>query len=157
METLGLILNNKALVIPAIVVVLTQILKVVSNLVKEQKIDFSKLLTDGGMPSSHSATVCSLATIVALESSVASTQFAISLILAVIVMHDASGVRYAAGKHAEILNLVIEKDENLKENLKENLNKNKKLTELLGHTKLEVIAGAITGIILSVIIYMLMR
>ncbi len=153
METLGLILNNKALVIPAIVVVLTQILKVVSNLVKEQKIDFSKLLTDGGMPSSHSATVCSLATIVALESSVASTQFAIALILAVIVMHDASGVRYAAGKHAEILNLVIEKDENLKENL----NKNKKLTELLGHTKLEVIAGAITGIILSVIIYMLMR
>ena len=152
METLGLILNNKALVIPAIVVVLTQILKVVSNLVKEQKIDFSKLLTDGGMPSSHSATVCSLATIVALESSVASTQFAIALILAVIVMHDASGVRYAAGKHAEILNLVIEKDENLKENL----NKNKKLTELLGHTKLEVIAGAITGIILSVIIYMLM-
>lgn len=149
METLGLILNNKALVIPAIVVVLTQILKVVSNLVKEQKIDFSKLLTDGGMPSSHSATVCSLATIVALESSVASTQFAIALILAVIVMHDASGVRYAAGKHAEILNLVIEKDENL--------NKNKKLTELLGHTKLEVIAGAITGIILSVIIYMLMR
>ena len=148
METLGLILNNKALVIPAIVVVLTQILKVVSNLVKEQKIDFSKLLTDGGMPSSHSATVCSLATIVALESSVASTQFAIALILAVIVMHDASGVRYA-----EILNLVIEKDENLKENL----NKNKKLTELLGHTKLEVIAGAITGIILSVIIYMLMR
>lgn len=153
METLGLILNNKALVIPAIVVVLTQILKVVSNLVKEQKIDFSKLLTDGGMPSSHSATVCSLATIVALESSVASTQFAIALILAVIVMHDASGVRYAAGKHAEILNLVIEKDENLKENL----NKNKKLTELLGHTKLEVIAGAITGIILSVIIHMLMR
>lgn len=153
METLGLILNNKALVIPAIVVVLTQILKVVSNLVKEQKIDFSKLLTDGGMPSSHSATVCSLATIVALESTVASTQFAIALILAVIVMHDASGVRYAAGKHAEILNLVIEKDENLKENL----NKNKKLTELLGHTKLEVIAGAITGIILSVIIYMLMR
>lgn len=153
METLGLILNNKALVIPAIVVVLTQILKVVSNLVKEQKIDFSKLLTDGGMPSSHSATVCSLATIVALESSVASTQFAIALILAVIVMHDASGVRYAAGKHAEILNLVIEKDENLKENL----NKNKKLTELLGHTKLEVIAGAIIGIILSVIIYMLMR
>lgn len=153
METLGLILNNKALVIPAIVVVLTQILKVASNLVKEQKIDFSKLLTDGGMPSSHSATVCSLATIVALESSVASTQFAIALILAVIVMHDASGVRYAAGKHAEILNLVIEKDENLKENL----NKNKKLTELLGHTKLEVIAGAITGIILSVIIYMLMR
>ena len=153
METLGLILNNKALAIPAIVVVLTQILKVVSNLVKEQKIDFSKLLTDGGMPSSHSATVCSLATIVALESSVASTQFAIALILAVIVMHDASGVRYAAGKHAEILNLVIEKDENLKENL----NKNKKLTELLGHTKLEVIAGAITGIILSVIIYMLMR
>lgn len=153
METLGLILNNKALFIPAIVVVLTQILKVVSNLVKEQKIDFSKLLTDGGMPSSHSATVCSLATIVALESSVASTQFAIALILAVIVMHDASGVRYAAGKHAEILNLVIEKDENLKENL----NKNKKLTELLGHTKLEVIAGAITGIILSVIIYMLMR
>lgn len=153
METLGLILNNKALVIPAIVVVLTQILKVVSNLVKEQKIDFSKLLTDGGMPSSHSATVCSLATIVALESSVASTQFAIALILAVIVMHDASGVRYEAGKHAEILNLVIEKDENLKENL----NKNKKLTELLGHTKLEVIAGAIIGIILSVIIYMLMR
>ena len=153
METLGLILNNKALVIPAIVVVLTQILKVVFNLVKEQKIDFSKLLTDGGMPSSHSATVCSLATIVALESSVASTQFAIALILAVIVMHDASGVRYAAGKHAEILNLVIEKDENLKENL----NKNKKLTELLGHTKLEVIAGAIIGIILSVIIYMLMR
>lgn len=153
METLGLILNNKALVIPAIVVVLTQILKVVCNLVKEQKIDFSKLLTDGGMPSSHSATVCSLATIVALESSVASTQFAIALILAVIVMHDASGVRYAAGKHAEILNLVIEKDESLKENL----NKNKKLTELLGHTKLEVIAGAITGIILSVIIYMLMR
>ena len=153
METLGLILNNKALVIPAIVVVLTQILKVVSNLVKEQKIDFSKLLTDGGMPSSHSATVCSLATIVALESSVASTQFAIALILAVIVMHDASGIRYAAGKHAEILNLVIEKDEKLKENL----NKNKKLTELLGHTKLEVIAGAITGIILSVIIYMLMR
>lgn len=144
------LLHNKAIIIPIIVIIVTQICKVIYFAIKERKFSLSMFLTDGGMPSSHSAFVAALATVVGIEHSLSSTLFAITIIFAIIIMHDASGIRYAAGKHAVILNKILEENKTLAESLDED---NEKLIELLGHTKLQVYVGAIIGIILALIIY----
>lgn len=146
------ILSNKALVIPITVIVVTQFLKMLYFTIKDKKFSLSKLLTDGGMPSSHSALISSLTTVVGIELGFNSVYFAICAIFALIVMHDASGIRYAGGKHAVILNKIIEKDKDLAYELKIDED-DEKLIEFLGHTKLEVYCGSIVGVILTLIIY----
>jgi len=99
----------------------------------------------GGMPSSHSTLVAALATSVGLVEGFNSAAFAICAALSLIVMYDASGIRRAAGKQAEMINAIVEAwDEN------DPLVKEIKLKELLGHTPVEVVAGAILGIIIAV-------
>lgn len=97
------------------------------------------------MPSSHTALVCSLATVVAIREGVASSSFAISVILAAVVMYDAAGVRRAAGKQARVLNQIIENEGDI--------NVQEKLIELLGHTPKEVFVGAIVGVFVSILLY----
>ena len=99
----------------------------------------------GGMPSSHSALVCSLTTVVALMDGFDSTSFAISVVLSSVVMYDAAGVRRAAGKQARVLNQIIENEGDI--------NVGEKLIELLGHTPKEVFVGAIVGIIGSILLF----
>ena len=134
--------HNSAIWIPFIVWTVVQLLKFFFDFLKYKKINFRRIWGSGGMPSSHSALVCSLATIVALKEGVDSTIFAMSLVLASVVMYDAAGIRRAAGKQARVLNQIIEGDEEI--NIPE------KLTELLGHTPKEVIVGAVIGIFLSI-------
>lgn len=138
--------NNSAIWIPGIVWFLVQSFKVVYELVKSKKINIKRMWGSGGMPSSHSALVCSLATIIALREGTNSSSFAISVILAVIVMYDAAGVRRAAGKQARVLNQIIASK-------KGDINVQEKLIELLGHTPIEVFVGALVGIFLSIILY----
>ncbi len=125
---------------------IAQILKVVLILIHHKKLDISRLIGSGGMPSSHSAFVTSLATGVAIADGFASTSFAISFVLALVVMYDAAGVRRAAGQQARILNRLIEdwQTDNAE-------TRQKRLKELLGHTPAEVFAGAVLGIVIAIL------
>lgn len=126
--------------------IIAQLLKVVFVLIGEKRLDFSRLTGSGGMPSSHSALVCSLSTAVYFTSGWDSDVFAVCLVLSLIVMYDAAGVRYAAGKQASILNkIMVEWEE------KGTFDGEKHLKELLGHTPFQVICGAILGIFIGVL------
>ena len=126
-----------------------QVLKLIIHTIVYKKFDITRLFGDGGMPSGHSATVCSLAVICGLVCGTGSIEFAISVILAVIVCHDAMGVRLETGKQAVLLNEIIESFNILAtEKLPE-----VKLKEFVGHTPIQVISGALLGIINAVIMY----
>lgn len=152
MENIGIIFQNKMLIIPIIVLLITQGAKIIYFAVKDKKLDVRKFLTNGGLPSSHSALVSSLATSVGLSQGFSSAAFAVATILALIVMHDAAGVRRAAGEHAKVLNKIIE-DERITIKKSEQDEEEIKLKELLGHTKKEVYAGLFTGIILTILLF----
>ena len=108
-----------------------------------------RLVGSGGMPRSHSATVCGLTVASGLCYGVDSFQFAISFILAAVVMYDAIGVRQETGKQAKLLNLIMEQDWfNLN-----NQEIQQRLKEFVGHTPLQVAAGAALGIILALIVH----
>lgn len=126
-----------------------QALKVVITLVKDKKLDFRRLVGAGGFPSSHAALVTSLATAVGIISGLESADFAICVVVALVVMYDASGVRRAAGQQARILNKIVEEWDK-----SDIATKDKRLKELLGHTPKEVFAGAILGIIIGLIMHL---
>jgi hypothetical protein len=144
MQNIGDILHNQVLLVALAACFLAQGLKLVVELVKHQKLNFRTLVETGGMPSAHSALVTALATGVGQTIGWASTEFAIALIFAIIVMYDAAGVRQAAGKQARVLNQMIDKFFH-----GEHIFGDDRLKELLGHTPLQVIAGAFLGITVS--------
>jgi acid phosphatase family membrane protein YuiD len=119
-------------------------LKVIFYAIQKKKINFRRLIGNGGMPSTHSASVVSLALAVGFKEGWNSTALAISLILAFIVMIDASGVRLAAGKHAKALNEITE------EVFKDGQFHYEKFNELLGHTPTQVFVGGLIGALVSV-------
>lgn len=121
---------------------IAQVLKTILYAIVNRKLDLTRLFGDGGMPSGHSATVTSLATMSALVYGTGSFQFAVCGILAIIVCHDATGVRRETGKQAVLLNELIKAFEVLStETLPE-----VKLKEFVGHTPIQVLAGIIVGI-----------
>jgi acid phosphatase family membrane protein YuiD len=136
------ILSNKTIIVPLIAWFIAQSLKVINVVLFEQKLDFTRFIGSGGMPSSHSSFIVSLATVVGKTQGVESAQFGIAVAVAVIVMYDAAGVRRAAGKQAKVLNKLIFSQKS-KEDFDENLK------ELLGHSPLEVFMGALLGILLG--------
>jgi acid phosphatase family membrane protein YuiD len=124
---------------------IAQALKVVLTLLTQKKFDLYRFVGSGGMPSSHSSIVMGLSTSVGLKTGWDSVSYAISLVFALIVMYDAAGVRRAVGKQAIILNRMLEdmhnhRDKHIQE---------KRLKELVGHTPVEVFAGAILGIVIA--------
>ncbi|NLY92026.1 MAG: divergent PAP2 family protein [Firmicutes bacterium] len=120
-----------------------QVLKGLLNLYKYKKWDFRRFVGAGGMPSSHSAFVSALATGVGLTDGWASTNFAMALVFSAIVMYDAAGVRLAASKQAATLNKMV------KELFDEREFHHERLKELIGHTPIEVIVGALLGIFIG--------
>ncbi len=120
---------------------IAQILKPIIEYIRKRKVNLRLLVSAGGMPSSHSASVCALATAVGIKEGVGSTFFAISVLLAIIVMYDAAGVRRAASIQARILNQIID------ELFQGHPISETRLRELLGHTPFEVLVGAIWGIV----------
>ena len=118
-----------------------QLFKVIWDLVTTKKFNFKRILGAGGMPSSHAAVVTSLATLIGKNEGVDTPLFAISIIFAFVVMYDAAGVRRAAGKQAKLLNKIIETPGLKMGEVQE------KLVEVLGHTPIQVIVGAIIGIV----------
>ena len=125
---------------------IAQFIKVILTLIKDKKVDFRRFIGAGGFPSSHASFVTSLATAVGLNSGFCGSEFAISVVLALVVMYDAAGVRRAAGQQARILNKIVEEWEH-----KDLTKTDKRLKELLGHTPKEVFAGAVLGIIIALI------
>ena len=119
-----------------------QLIKTVIHAIVTKKIDFTRLVGDGGMPSGHSATVCAVATSAGILYGLGSFPFAISVIVAIIVMHDAMGVRLETGKQAKLLNEFMD----LFAKLEQPLSDQEKLKELVGHTPLQVCMGALLGI-----------
>lgn len=120
--------------------VVAQTTKVIICLVKHHRLDFRYMLSTGGMPSAHSSLASAIATSLGLTEGFSSPLFALGFFFAAIVMFDAQTVRAAAGEQARLLNQIV--DELFKEHhLSEN-----KLKELLGHTRLEVFFGMLTGI-----------
>jgi len=146
MSEINKILNNYALICAMLGWFIASVAKIAVILIREKRLDIKKLFASGGMPSSHSATVSSLAAAVAKTDGLGSTAFAIAFMFAFIVMYDASGVRRAAGEQARILNQLVN---NLFENKPVYVKKN--LKELIGHTPLEVIVGGLLGVLIALV------
>lgn len=137
-------------------VFVAQFLKIPIHLIMEKEFRPGLFFSTGGMPSSHTSTVVSLATAVGLLEGFLSTLFAISFVLAIVVMHDATGVRRQAGTHAAVLNELVKDFNLLKETINPNLKKvekQQKLKELLGHKPIEVFFGAILGVAIGFALY----
>ena len=141
------LLENQILIASLLAWLAAQVLKVILDTVVNRKFRISRLFGDGGMPSGHSATVTALAVSSGLRYGLGSFQFAVTGILAVIVMHDAMGVRQESGKHAEILNKLI--DNLHTESL---LHSVPRLKELLGHTPLQVAGGTLVGLCTALLV-----
>ena len=146
MQILDEIVHNKCIYIPFILWFLIQTFKVLTDLVDNKKLNVRRIVGAGGMPSSHSAIVCSLATCVGKEYGFDSGIFAIAMVMAFVVMYDAAGVRRAAGKQARILNKILETPGLTTIEVQE------KLVEVLGHTPIQVFVGAILGVVVGAII-----
>ena len=137
------ILSNKALWVPAAAWCVAQVMKVIIESIKDRHLNFSYLITMGGMPSSHAALVCALATTIAIVYGVSSAVFAISAFFALVVMYDAAGVRQTVSTQSTMLNRIVA------ELFKGNPEFQQRIRELIGHTKFEVAAGAILGIVFA--------
>jgi len=123
--------------------VTAQTLKVVIELIWHRKFNLRLLTSAGGMPSSHSALVCGLAAAIALHDGAGSSVFALSIILAMVVMYDAAGIRRWASMQARILNQIID------ELFQGHPISEVRLREILGHTPIQVAAGAALGIVMA--------
>jgi len=136
----------KYLLAPLVAWTIAQTAKVVLYSVRQRRLNLRVLAVTGGMPSSHSAIVMGLTTAIGKYAGVASAQFAIALIFSFVVMYDAAGLRRAAGRQAEILNRLVEDLVHMR-GVQE-----QKLRELLGHTPVEVLVGAVLGVAAGLIL-----
>lgn len=152
------LLQNTPLWLGIFAIVFAQILKVPINFIVTRKFDWSLLTSTGGMPSSHSAAVTSIATAVGIEAGFDSVTFAVAAMLAGIVMYDASHVRFQAGQHAAVLNEIRHDLQLFFDEIKRwpEMNEQEKIEDLktlLGHKKSEVLIGGLAGIVLAVVWY----
>ena len=140
------LLVNQLLVSAVLGWIVAQGLKTLIDFALNKSFNKERLVGSGGMPSSHSATVCGLTTAAVIKYGAGSFEFAISFVLSMIVMYDAIGVRRETGKQAKLLNSILMENplklsaEVLQERLK----------EYVGHTPLQVVAGALLGVLLAV-------
>ena len=135
----------KYIVIPFLVWFGIQLFKVIYDLVTTKKFNFKRILQAGGMPSSHSAVVIALTTMIGKDVGIQSPLFGVSVIFSFVVMYDAAGLRRAAGKQAKLLNKIVETPGLTGGQVSE------KLVEVLGHTPFQVLVGALIGFIVGLI------
>jgi len=142
--------ENRILIAGMVAWASSQLLKTIIHLIIHKKFEWDRLLGDGGMPSSHSAIVTAAATAIGFQCGWDSPLFAVSAILAVIVMHDARGVRQETGKQARVINDMIELFESMGEG---NLSPKETLKEFVGHTGRQVFFGALLGVAVGLLIH----
>ena len=145
-------LNNKIIITVFIAWLIAQVLKTIIHAIVYKKIDLKRLMGDGGMPSCHSAVVSSCSLMIGLVEGFDSSLFALSLVTAIIVMHDASEVRLETGKQA----MVIKDISQILEELSHIHIDDEKLKEFVGHTHLQVFMGALLGIVVALVCYSMM-
>ena len=133
-------IQNKYIYVPFFLWFGIQLFKLIYDLVTTKKFNFKRILGAGGMPSSHSAVVTGLATMIGKDVGVGTPLFALSFVFAFVVMYDACGVRRAAGKQATLLNKLIETPGLT------GIQVSERLVEVLGHTPFQVLVGALIGI-----------
>ena len=141
------IFHNKILWITVYVWAIAQTIKVVLGVLRERRFNFKWFIGTGGMPSSHAAGAAALATSVGLQEGYSSVSFALAAVFALVIMFDAQGVRRSAGQQATILNQILD-DMYWKGKIED-----EKLKELIGHTPVQVIAGAFLGIASACALY----
>jgi len=146
---MGNLLNNTVFVSSASGWLIAQILKTLIHMFFTKRFVAERLIGSGGMPSSHSATVCALSTAACMQYGAESFEFAISLILSLIVMYDAMGVRRETGIQAKLINEMMVA---FAEMGKKDLSTDEKLKEFVGHTPLQVLAGAVLGILIAIVV-----
>jgi acid phosphatase family membrane protein YuiD len=134
------LLDNRILLAAFFAWLIAQVSKTIYELIRQRKLHIGRLVSSGGMPSSHSALVTSLATATGRVEGVGSAMFAIAIVLAAIVMYDAAGVRRAVSIQARILNQMID------EAFQGKPFAEKRLRELIGHTPFQVFVGGLLGI-----------
>ena len=145
-------LYNPILITSLIAWVLAQFSKTVIHGILHHKMDWGRAFGDGGMPSSHSAVVMSAACAIGLRHGWDSALFAISAILALIVMHDATGVRQETGKQAKAINNMAELLQSMS---KGSVTQMEALEEFVGHTGRQVFVGALLGIAVALVMFRL--
>jgi uncharacterized protein len=139
------LLDNRILVVSFVAWGISQTLKVIITLLRDRELKLSDFVNPGGMPSSHSALVSALATGIGLQDGIRSSTFALAVVFASVVMYDAAGIRQAVSIQARILNRVLD------EYIKRHRWDEQRLRELLGHTRIEVFAGAVLGIAVALL------
>ena len=144
------LLHNPFLIVPVVAWAASQVGKVITHAIVYKEWDIKRLFGDGGMPSAHTATVSSLAAFAGVVYGLASFQFAVCAILTIVICRDAVGVRWETGKQAKILN-------ELREIIEHKETADIKLKELVGHTPIQVLAGAILGIIVAIVMSFILR
>ncbi len=142
------LLQNKVFVSAALGWLTAQIAKTIIYLIINKEFVAERLVGSGGMPSCHSATVCALATAVTMQHGTGSTECAIAVMLAIIVMYDAMGVRRETGIQAKVLNEMIE----LFIKMGNEMSVEDRLKEFVGHTPLQVLIGAVWGIAVAIMV-----
>lgn len=145
MEWLTQLSNNKILISSVLAWLLAQVLKTMINFLSTKEFNPERLFGSGGMPSSHSSTVCALVTAVAFRYGFDTYEFAMAAVFAIIVMYDAMNVRREAGEHAKWINLITT-------TLQPDIPIERKFKEYLGHTPLQVLMGAILGVVTALIV-----
>lgn len=148
MDFITELLHNQIFLSAVIGWLVAQVLKTLIHLILTKQFVAERMVGSGGMPSSHAATVCGLATAAGMKYGGGSFEFAIAVMLAIIVMYDAMGVRRETGKQGQVLNEMLE----VFTNMGKQISPEAKLKEFVGHTPLQVLMGAILGIIIAVII-----
>ena len=139
------IFQNKYIFIPILVWFCIQLYKLIYDLITTKKFNFKRILGAGGMPSSHSAIVMTIAMMIGKDQGFDSAIFALSIIFAFVVMYDAAGVRRAAGKQARLLNKIVQTPG------LSGLEVQERLVEVLGHTPVQVLVGALIGLAVGLI------
>ena len=147
MQALQELLANRVLISGLVGWGAAQVLKTIIYALMHHTLDLTRIFGDGGMPSGHSATVCAVATSAGILYGLGSFPFAISVIVAIIVMHDAMGVRLETGKQAAIINEIVRAFDELSSGKLTDV----KLKEFVGHTPIQVLAGALLGILVGVL------
>ena len=148
MNQLSLLLENRVLIASVSGWLVAQLLKTIIHLYFTKSFVPERLVGSGGMPSSHSATVCALSTAAGIQYGLSSGEFAIAAILAIVVMYDAIGVRRETGIQAKIINEMME----VFSSMNKELSAEDKLKELVGHTPLQVLMGALLGIAIAFLV-----
>ncbi len=143
------LLENKILLTALLGWFIAQTAKVILVLIQNKRLEWSRFIGSGGMPSSHSSFVVSLTTAVGYSEGVSSALFAICAVLSFVVMYDASGVRRATGIQAKVINKLVDSYEE-SEDVEIS---DEKLKELIGHSPIEVLVGAIVGLITAIIVF----